>query len=68
MAREKEMYRENLVRLDAAFPRRDLIPLKEAATYIGCDYRTLLKSKDFPCRKVGRLWYAPKAQLASWLS
>lgn len=68
MAREKELFRDNLVRLDAAFPNKDLIPIKEAAQYIGCDYRTLLGSRGFPSRKVGRFWYAPKVQLASWLS
>lgn len=68
MAREKELFRDNLVRLDEKFPRQDLIPIKAAASYIGCDYRTLLNTRGFPARKVGRFWYAPKAQLASWLS
>lgn len=68
MGREKELYRENLVRLDAAFPGRDMIRLVEAATYIGVHADTLRGSRDFPKRRMGRVWVVPKVKLASWLS
>ena len=32
MAREKELYRENLQRLDALFPGQELLPVRAAAT------------------------------------
>ena len=68
MPREKELYRENLARLDAAFPGRELIPAKEAARYLGMDVRTVIGRKDLPKKKAGRLWMVPKTGLASWLA
>lgn len=68
MPREKELYRENLVRLDAAFPGRDLIRLTDAAKYVGADVKTLRAAKDFPKRRLGQVWVIPKTALASWLS
>lgn len=68
MPREKELFRDNLVRLDAAFPGRELLPLKEAAEYVGVSYKTAWADKNFPKKFVGRSLYVPKAQLASYLS
>lgn len=68
MPKEKELFRDNLVRLDQNFPGRDLIPIRDAAKYVGCNYRTLLNTKGFPVRKLGVYWVVPKVQLASWLS
>lgn len=68
MAREKELFRDNLVRLDAAFPGRELLPLKEAAKYAGIPYKVAWADKTFPKKFVGRCLYVPKAQLASYLS
>ncbi len=68
MAREKELYRENLQRLDALFPGQELLPVRAAATYLGLDVRTVLKIKDIPKKKAGRCWLVPKTGLASWLS
>lgn len=68
MAREKELFRDNLMRLDEAFPGRELIPLKEAAAYIGLPYGVVWADKNFPRRFVGQRLFVPKAQLASWLS
>lgn len=68
MAREKELFRDNLVRLDAAFPGVELLPIVKVAAYLGKDKRTLKAQKGFPARKVGGYWVVPKAALASWLS
>ncbi|GFI56080.1 hypothetical protein IMSAG013_01133 [Clostridiales bacterium] len=43
MAREKESYRDSLARLDAAFPDKEMIPLYEAAKWLGMDPRTVKK-------------------------
>lgn len=68
MAREKELFRDNLVRLDEKFPGKELIPLLDVTKYLGLDRRTLMESNGFPSRKVGRFIYVSKVALASWLS
>ena len=68
MPREKELFRENLARLDATFPGQELIPAKKVATYLGLDVRTVIKKKDLPKKKAGKFWMVPKTGLASWLS
>ncbi len=68
MPKEKELYRENLLRLDERFPNQELLPVRSAAEYLGLDVRTLLKLKNFPKKKTGRIWMVPKAGLASWLA
>lgn len=68
MAREKELFRDNLARLDEKFPEVELIPLLAVSSFLGLDPRTLKKRRDFPARKVGRFIYVPKSALASWLS
>lgn len=68
MAREKELFRDNLARLDEQFPGKELIPLLAVSSFLGLDPRTLKKRKGFPHRKVGRFIYVSKVALASWLS
>lgn len=68
MAREKELFRDNLGRLDEAFPGRELISLREAAAYVGITYKVAWADKRFPKKPVGQRLYVPKAQLASYLS
>lgn len=68
MAREKELFRDNLARLDVEFPGKELIPLLSVTAYLGLDRRTLMESKGFPARRIGRFIYVPKVALASWLS
>ena len=41
MAREKEGYREQLDRLDAAFPDREIIRRNELAQFLGISYDTV---------------------------
>ncbi len=68
MAREKELFRDNLQRLDEQFPNAELLPLLTVAHHLGMDKRTLLDSKGFPARKLGRFWMVSKVALAAWLS
>lgn len=68
MPREKELYRDNLERLDQVFPGRDMLRLGEAAKYTGIHPDTLRGDRNFPKRRVGRNWMVPKTVLASWLS
>ena len=41
MAREKEGFREQLERLDAAFPDREIIRRNELAQFLGISYDTV---------------------------
>ena len=51
MAREKELFRDNLVVLREQFGETDLIPLKKVSDYIKVDDRTLKSDKAFPIKK-----------------
>lgn len=68
MAREKEMYRDNLERVIAHFGNVELIPLNQVGDFLGCHYRTLQRQKDFPVKKVGSRVYVTVVALARWLS
>ncbi len=67
MPREKQDFRDNLERISARFSK-ELIPLKDAADYVGCDPRTLRDAKDSPVKRVGRFYYVAIVALARWLS
>lgn len=43
MAREKELYRDNLERLDRKFPDKEFLKLIDIAEYLGIDKRTVKK-------------------------
>ena len=68
MAREKELYRDNLVLLRERFEGIDLIPLKSVSKYVNICERTLKEDKHFPIKKAGKKYYVPIVALASWLS
>ena len=68
MSREKEMYRDNLERINDRFGDAELIPIQEVGKFLGCCYRTLQNQKDFPIKKVGNRVYVTKVGLARWLS
>ena len=40
MPREKELFRDNLQRLEEKFPEKELFNVKEVANYCGIDQRT----------------------------
>ena len=62
------VFNTNLERLTARFPDGDLIGIKDAAAFCGCDYRTLEARKDFPVIRLGASPRVPLARFARWLS
>lgn len=62
MAREKELFRDYLARLDEKFPDKEIIQQKECAEFLGIDPRTVKK-------KYGVSWDGiSKVKLARLLS
>ena len=68
MAREKEMFRENLQGLREIFGEREIISLAEAARYVGRDARTLKRLDGFPAEPNGNRYIVRTRRLANWLS
>ncbi len=66
--RVKEDYYDNLKRITDKFGGMELIPIKQAAEYLGIDERTLKGSRDFPLKRVGRRFYVASVALARWIS
>ena len=66
--KEKEHFRDELDRLSARFPDREVITLDEAATVLGCCYKTLQRDSKFPKVKIRGKWLVPLVRLASYLS
>lgn len=62
MSREKELLRDNLERLDKAFPCKELLSKKDVAMYCGMDNHTVVNRFDFTKN------YISKAVLARALS
>ncbi len=54
MAREKESYRDNLARLDAAFPNKELLKFPEVVSFLGIDRRLVEKKFGSKFQKIGR--------------
>ena len=52
MAREKADYRDLLMRLDEAFPGRELLTREEIAAFLGVNPRTVKRRYDFPAGRV----------------
>ena len=52
MPREKDDYRDLLMRLDEAFPGRELLTREEVATFLGVNPRTVKRRYDFPAGRV----------------
>ena len=70
MAREKESYRDNLERLDAAFPNREMLNLTDVSKYTGFSRRVTMERFSFTAKKAGRYYkyFISKAVLARELS
>ena len=68
MPKEKEDFRTNLERISSAFPNQELIPLLEAAGFMGVDKRLLQGDKGFPLRKLGGRYFVTAVGLARWMS
>jgi hypothetical protein len=67
MSREKVGFREQIDRLDAKFPGKEAIDLKEATEYLDTDKACLLSDNTFPAKKVGGKYLIFKVRLASWM-
>lgn len=63
MAREKELFRDNLERLDEKYPGKEFFNWREAARLVGIDERTLMKYY-----RRGKEPFISKMRLASILS
>lgn len=68
MAKEREDYRANLEMLQAKYPGRCSLSIKEACTVMGRDRRTLLKDRAFPARMVGYKYVISIPALARYMS
>lgn len=66
--RVKEDYYDNLQRITEKFGGVELIPIKQAAEYLGVGERLLKESRDFPLKKVGGRYYVTAVALARWMS
>ncbi len=65
MAREKELFRDNLERLDRQFDK-ELLSVRQVSKFCGLSEE---RTKEmFPFNKVGGRWYISKVKLASALS
>lgn len=68
MAKEKEAYRDNLERLDAAFPDAEVLSMHQVCKYLRIDARTAAIS-SIPFKTLGsRKSIISKATLARYLS
>lgn len=65
---EKATFHAQLTALREKFPEGELIFLKDAAAYIGCNYRTLQADRTFPIKKIGRFYMVSIINLARWLA
>lgn len=66
--REKEDYRENLMRINEYFPDGEMLNLTQVSKVTGLDRRTLLATwkKDF--KKIGKSMFISKCTLARLIS
>lgn len=62
MPREKELFRDNIERLDKAFPNQEMLRRVDVCKFCGINYRTAEKMFSF------KNCYISKAKLASELS
>lgn len=65
---ENIIYNTACKRLEARFPKGNLIPLPDVAEYLGVDKRTLEARKDFPIIRLGSKGVVAKERLAFWLA
>ena len=58
MPREKELFRDNLERLEQKFPEKELLNIKEVSTFCGINYRTAKKRFTFKNNYISKLKFA----------
>lgn len=68
MSCEKELFRPQLERVLERFPQKELIPVKEAAEWLGISARRLYTAKGSPAKRVDGRYYVTTVALARWLA
>lgn len=69
MAREPDVYREQLARLAESYPGKEVLPIQEVCKMFGCNRRKLLADRSFPAKQIcgkGK-YYIPVVGLARWM-
>ena len=54
MSREKELFRDNLERLDAAFPNKEMLTQKDVSKYTGIGEWTVPKHFSFRKHRISK--------------
>ena len=65
---EKVMFRDHLEQVAAHFGDKHLIPIKEAAEFLGVKADRLRESREFPAKKFEGRYYVTQVALARWMS
>lgn len=68
MPKEKELFRDTLVRLRELYPGREVLTLGETSKLMGLDGRTITNAKNSPVIKVRGRYVVPIIKLASFMS
>lgn len=68
MPREKELFRENLVRLRELYPDVEVLTMGEVEKLLRMDRRTIIADKNSPVTKVRGRYIVPIIKLASYMS
>lgn len=66
--RVKEDYYDNLKRITDKFGERELLPVREVANFLGCDYRTLFRKNGPGIKQIGGRYFVTVVALARWMS
>lgn len=68
MSREKQDYRVTLAVIQAAYPGKITLNIKEACAVCGRERRSLLKDPAFPAQMIGGKYHINITALARYLS
>ena len=68
MPREKELFRDNLEIIYDRFGQKQLIPVVDAAKFLGVTPRHLREDSKFPLKIIGGRYYVAATALARFLS
>lgn len=68
--KDRELYERELEQINAHFKGDELmLDIREVASYLGCDVRTLVYSvESFPIKKIGNRNRVSRTSLAAWLA
>jgi hypothetical protein len=70
MPREPDGYREQLERLVANYPGKEVLSIQDVCEMFGCHRQTLLADKTFPAKRIGGKgkYRIPIVKLAWWMA